>query len=48
MQLPDIEHSQLLSLSCTGLATAYYLAKAGISHVVIDANPEAGGAWQHR
>jgi ribulose 1,5-bisphosphate synthetase/thiazole synthase len=43
------EHSiKLLWHCCTGLATAYYLTKAGISHVVIDANPEAGGAWQHR
>jgi cation diffusion facilitator CzcD-associated flavoprotein CzcO len=43
------EHSIKLLWHCyTGLATAYYLTKAGISHVVIDANPEAGGAWQHR
>ena len=35
-----------------GLSAAYFLNRAGIEpdtgYVVLDANPEAGGAWQHR
>ncbi len=30
-----------------GLATAYYLRRAGIDHVVLDAQPVPGGAWPH-
>jgi thioredoxin reductase len=35
-----------------GLSAAYFLNRAGLEpdtgYVVLDANPEAGGAWQHR
>ena len=35
-----------------GLSAAYFLNRAGLAretgYVVLDANPEAGGAWQHR
>jgi len=31
-----------------GLSAAYHLTRAGIDHVVFDANPAPGGAWQHR
>lgn len=31
-----------------GLATSYHLQRRGITHVVLDANTAAGGAWQHR
>lgn len=31
-----------------GLSTSYHLTRAGIRHVVLDADDRAGGAWQHR
>lgn len=30
-----------------GLATSFYLRRAGIDHIVLDAQPEPGGAWRH-
>ncbi|MFC0071242.1 ArsO family NAD(P)H-dependent flavin-containing monooxygenase [Umezawaea endophytica] len=30
-----------------GLAAAYYLRRAGLDHVVLDAQTESGGAWPH-
>ncbi|MEV4201353.1 ArsO family NAD(P)H-dependent flavin-containing monooxygenase [Micromonospora globbae] len=30
-----------------GLAAGYYLRRAGLSHVILDAASDAGGAWQH-
>ena len=30
-----------------GLAAAFYLRRAGIDHVVLDAQPVPGGAWPH-
>jgi hypothetical protein len=31
-----------------GLSSAYFLRRAGLDAVVLDANPAPGGAWQHR
>jgi len=31
-----------------GLAASYHLARRGVRHVVLDADPAPGGAWQHR
>jgi thioredoxin reductase len=31
-----------------GLSSAYFLRRAGLESVVLDANPAPGGAWQHR
>ncbi|GAA1880904.1 NAD(P)-binding domain-containing protein [Asanoa iriomotensis] len=31
-----------------GLSSAYHLLGSGLTHVVLDANPAPGGAWQHR
>jgi len=31
-----------------GLSAAYHLAKRGVDFLVLDANPEPGGAWQNR
>ncbi len=31
-----------------GLSAAYHLGRRGLSHVVLDADAHAGGAWQHR
>ncbi|MFR9775750.1 ArsO family NAD(P)H-dependent flavin-containing monooxygenase [Micromonospora sp. MS34] len=30
-----------------GLAAGYYLRRAGLNYVILDAEVEAGGAWQH-
>lgn len=30
-----------------GLATSFYLRRAGVDHVVLDAEPQPGGAWRH-
>ncbi|WP_420174322.1 ArsO family NAD(P)H-dependent flavin-containing monooxygenase [Luteococcus sp. OSA5] len=30
-----------------GLATAYYLARAGVDHLLLDDQPGPGGAWRH-
>ena len=31
-----------------GLSTSYHLRRRGLEHVVLDADPEPGGAWRHR
>ncbi|GAA2092824.1 NAD(P)-binding domain-containing protein [Aeromicrobium tamlense] len=31
-----------------GLSTSFHLSRLGVRHLVLDANPRAGGAWQHR
>ena len=31
-----------------GLSASYHLPRLGLDHVVLDANPRPGGAWQHR
>lgn len=31
-----------------GLSASYHLGRLGIAHVVLDAGPRPGGAWQHR
>ena len=31
-----------------GLSASYHLARRGLAHVVLDADPAPGGAWQHR
>ena len=31
-----------------GLSTSYHLKRLGITHLVLDANEQPGGAWQHR
>ena len=31
-----------------GLSAAHHLRRTGIRHIVLDANPAPGGAWQHR
>ncbi|MFU8875456.1 ArsO family NAD(P)H-dependent flavin-containing monooxygenase [Micromonospora sp. SL4-19] len=30
-----------------GLAAGYYLRRAGLDYVILDAQPQPGGAWQH-
>ncbi|WP_121255395.1 FAD-dependent oxidoreductase [Nocardioides ferulae] len=31
-----------------GLSTSYHLQRRGLQHVVLDADPQPGGAWRHR
>ncbi|GAA3546476.1 oxidoreductase [Aeromicrobium flavum] len=31
-----------------GLSTSFHLRRLGVRHLVLDANPMPGGAWQHR
>lgn len=31
----------------SGLAAGYYLQRAGLRFVILDANPQIGGSWQH-
>lgn len=31
-----------------GLSASHHLRRLGVEHVVLDANPRPGGAWQHR
>lgn len=31
-----------------GLSASFHLTRLGVDHVVLDANPRPGGAWQHR
>ena len=48
----DVRDSVLDSLVIgagqAGLAASYFLRQRRIDHLVLDANPEPGGAWQHR
>jgi cation diffusion facilitator CzcD-associated flavoprotein CzcO len=30
-----------------GLAAGYYLRRAGLDYVILDAQPQPGGAWRH-
>ncbi len=40
--------SVVIGAGQAGLAASYFLRQRGVAHVVLDANPEPGGAWQHR
>lgn len=40
--------SVVIGAGQAGLAASYFLRQRGVEHVVLDANPEPGGAWQHR
>ena len=40
--------SVVIGAGQAGLAASYFLRQRGIDHVVLDANPHPGGAWQHR
>lgn len=50
MRSSDVEvlDSVVIGAGQSGLAASYYLSQRGIDHVVLDANPRPGGAWQHR
>ncbi|HEX5919591.1 MAG TPA: NAD(P)-binding domain-containing protein [Nocardioides sp.] len=40
--------SVVIGAGQAGLATSYFLRQRGVDHLVLDANPGPGGAWQHR
>jgi cation diffusion facilitator CzcD-associated flavoprotein CzcO len=40
--------SVVIGAGQAGLAASYFLRRRGIDHLVLDANPHPGGAWQHR
>ena len=40
--------SLVIGAGQAGLAASYFLRQRRIDHLVLDANPEPGGAWQHR
>ncbi len=40
--------SIIIGAGQAGLSTSYHLQRLGIAHVVLDADPTPGGAWQHR
>lgn len=44
----DILESLVIGAGQAGLSTSYHLRRRGIDHVVLDADSEPGGAWQHR
>jgi len=40
--------SLVIGAGQAGLAASYFLRARGVDHLVLDANPRPGGAWQHR
>lgn len=44
----EIFESVVIGAGQAGLSSSYHLRRRGIEHVVLDANPAPGGAWQHR
>lgn len=46
--LDSVLDSLVIGAGQAGLAASYFLRQRGIDHVVLDANPQPGGAWQHR
>jgi glycine/D-amino acid oxidase-like deaminating enzyme len=40
--------SVVIGAGQVGLAASWHLKQRGVDHVVLDANPTPGGAWQHR
>jgi cation diffusion facilitator CzcD-associated flavoprotein CzcO len=44
----EILDAVVIGAGQAGLSASYHLTRRGISHVVLDAAPAPGGAWQHR
>ncbi|MCS3444439.1 NAD(P)/FAD-dependent oxidoreductase [Microbacterium phyllosphaerae] len=44
----SILDSVVIGAGQAGLSASYHLTRLGISHVVLDSDAEAGGAWRHR
>ncbi|WP_183100924.1 NAD(P)-binding domain-containing protein [Nocardioides pelophilus] len=43
-----VTDSLVIGAGQAGLSASYHLKRLGLDHVVLDANPQPGGAWQHR
>ncbi|MFC7066155.1 FAD-dependent oxidoreductase [Brucella rhizosphaerae] len=43
----DIFDVVVIGAGQAGLASAYYLRRAGVSFVILDAEEGPGGAWRH-
>ncbi|KGN30781.1 FAD-dependent pyridine nucleotide-disulfide oxidoreductase [Knoellia sinensis KCTC 19936] len=44
----DVWDSIVIGAGQGGLAASYFLTQRKVTHLVLDGNPVAGGAWQHR
>lgn len=44
----SVYDSVVIGAGQAGLSTSFHLTRLGVSHVVLDSNDRAGGAWQHR
>ncbi|SNC63461.1 Pyridine nucleotide-disulphide oxidoreductase [Hymenobacter gelipurpurascens] len=44
---PRVADVVVIGAGQSGLAVAYYLRRAGVSYVLLDAEPRPGGAWPH-
>lgn len=44
----DVLDSIVIGAGQAGLAASRHLVRLGVQHLVLDANPGPGGAWQHR
>ncbi|MGJ9422339.1 FAD-dependent oxidoreductase [Aeromicrobium sp. CF3.5] len=44
----EIYDAVVIGAGQAGLSASYHLRRRGLSHVVLDADDRAGGAWQHR
>ncbi|GAA1131120.1 FAD-dependent oxidoreductase [Nocardioides aquiterrae] len=44
----EILDAVVIGAGQAGLSASYHLKRRGIAHVVLDADPGPGGAWQHR
>ncbi len=44
----EILDAVVIGAGQAGLSASYHLTRRGLAHVVLDADEESGGAWQHR
>lgn len=43
-----VSDSLVIGAGQAGLSASYHLRRLGLDHVVLDADPDPGGAWRHR
>jgi cation diffusion facilitator CzcD-associated flavoprotein CzcO len=44
----EVFESVVIGAGQAGLSTSFHLSRLGVHHVVLDADDQPGGAWQHR